>query len=41
MNTKPAHCPFSVNRCTNGGDYVTEGMAGRQQSVAGALTPAA
>jgi len=38
MNTNPAN-PSHSKRCTNGGDYVTEGMAVQQQSVAGALTP--
>lgn len=39
MNTNPAN-PSDPKRCTtNGGDYVTEGMAVQQHSVAGALTP--
>ena len=38
MNTNPAN-PSDPKRCANGGDYVTEGMAVQQQSVAGALTP--
>jgi len=39
MNTKSAN-PSDPKRCvTNGGDYVTEGMAVQQQSVPGALTP--
>jgi hypothetical protein len=38
MNTKSAN-PSDPKRCANGGDYVTEGMAVQQQSVAGALTP--
>lgn len=41
MNPKSVPRPLSVNWPSNGGDYVTEGMAGPQQSVAGALTPAA
>jgi hypothetical protein len=39
MNTKSAN-PSDPKRCTtNGGDYVTEGMAVQQQSAPGALTP--
>jgi hypothetical protein len=39
MNTKSAN-PADSKRCvTNGGDYVTEGMAAPQQSSSGALTP--
>jgi len=39
MNTKSAN-PADSKRCaTNGGDYVTEGMAAPQQSTSGALTP--
>ena len=41
MNPKSVLCPAAVQRATNGGDYVTEGMAGLQQSVPGALTPVA
>jgi hypothetical protein len=41
MNTKSARCLLTLLRTTNGGDYVTEGMTDLQQSVAGALTPAA
>jgi hypothetical protein len=39
MNTTPASGPSTPQRCTNGGDYVTEGMAVQQQSFPGALTP--
>ncbi|HEY0862726.1 MAG TPA: hypothetical protein VGD97_01375 [Lacunisphaera sp.] len=39
MNPKSAN-PADPKRCaTNGGDYVTEGMAAQQQSAPGALTP--
>jgi hypothetical protein len=42
MNPQSTSCPASAKRPSNGGDHVTEGMmAGLQQSVAGALTPAA
>ncbi len=41
MNTHTAQGPSSAIRFTNGGDYVTEAMAGRQQSSAYALTQAA
>jgi len=41
MNTNSANNPSDPKRCvTNGGDYVTEGMAvQQQQSARGALTP--
>jgi hypothetical protein len=38
MNTNSAN-PSDPKHCTNGGDYVTEGMAVQQQSASGALTP--
>jgi hypothetical protein len=41
MNTKSVLCLPSKNFASNGGDYVTDGMAGMQQSFAGALTPVA
>jgi hypothetical protein len=41
MNPKSTFCPASLKRPSNGGDYVAEGMSDQQQSVAGALTPAA
>ena len=40
MNTNFARCLNLAQRPSNGGDYVTEGRAGLQQSAAGALTPA-
>lgn len=39
MNTNPASGPSNPKPCTNGGDYVTEGMAVQQQLAPGALTP--
>ena len=40
MNTITASDPANPNRSSNGGDYVTEGMAVQQQQLApGALTP--
>jgi hypothetical protein len=41
MNTITATNPSAPKRCrSNGGDYVTEGMAvQQQQSARGALTP--
>ncbi|HRG56430.1 MAG TPA: hypothetical protein PLG56_10350 [Lacunisphaera sp.] len=39
MNTKTAKLAPAKRCATNGGDYVTEGMAVQQQSAPGALTP--
>lgn len=39
MNTISASGPSNPKPCTNGGDYVTEGMAVQQQLAPGALTP--
>lgn len=39
MNTNSASGPSNPKPCTNGGDYVTEGMAVQQQLAPGALTP--
>jgi hypothetical protein len=39
MKPHPANNPAPSPRRTNGGDYVTEGMAVSQHPVAGALTP--
>ena len=41
MNSYSALRPSSTKCFANGGDYVTEAMAGMQQLSAGALTPAA
>jgi hypothetical protein len=42
MNTISADkFPNPSNCCSNGGDYVMEGMAGIQQSILGVSTPAA
>lgn len=41
MNPKSVPCLPSKNFASNGGDHVTDGMAGLQQSFAGALTPVA
>jgi hypothetical protein len=40
MNTNFAQLLNHTKFPSNGGDYVTEGMAGLQQSAARALTPA-
>lgn len=41
MNLKSARRPASAQSPSNGGDYVTEGMAVLQPLVPGALTPVA
>jgi len=39
MKPHPANNPTHPPRCTNGGDYVAEGMAVSQHSAVGAVAP--